>query len=133
MTNYPCAECHSNVPVKKPEGEIPRPHSSIKMKHMPNARHCYLCHDKTDRNKLRLISGQSVSFNDTPRLCGQCHPSRKRDWDRGIHGKHVGSWRGTSHRYSCSDCHDPHAPKRGTVRALPPPPFPKFGVRKQAH
>ncbi len=133
MKKFPCNECHDNAKARDIQKELPSPHSTIVMKHMADARQCYTCHDKQNRDQLRMLTGVTISFNDTPKLCGQCHPARVKDWNLGIHGKQVGSWRGTSHKYSCADCHDPHSPKRLKDKGYAPPTFPKLGVRKVAH
>ena len=129
---YPCSKCHANVPPRDLAKTPRRPHDAIELKHMPK-QDCYLCHDKEDRDQLKLITGDKISFNDTAKLCGQCHAEKARDWSRGSHGKSTGGWRGERHQWSCAECHDPHSPKTGAMVALPPPPFPKLGIPKGAH
>ena len=133
LDTFPCSECHHTVTLQEPTLPPREPHRDLVFAHMPNAGHCYQCHNRDDLDTLRLFTGELVSFDDTQTLCGQCHPAQKRDWDWGIHGKQVGSWRGLKHRYACAACHDPHSPKRPAVKAYPPPSFPHFGIRKEAH
>lgn len=84
---------------------------------------CFDCHDGDDRDMLRLANGELIEFEDTPRLCGQCHGDTHREWIAGVHGKRTGSWVGEQDRATfadaevkdveyrvCSVCHDPHAP-----------------------
>lgn len=128
--DYPCSQCHDNFnarPVKRP----PRsPHAAVKLDHMDTGYECYLCHAENDMDSLILRDGTKVPIGESHRLCGGCHSQVKRDWDDGIHGKQTGSWLGTRHRYTCADCHTPHAPKRGTMMALPPPVRPEYGIDK---
>ena len=81
---------------------------------------CFDCHDGDDRDMLRLANGELIEFDETPRLCGQCHGETYRDWVAGVHGKRTGSWVGEHDQETfelgkqeyrvCSSCHDPHAP-----------------------
>ena len=91
---------------------------------------CYQCHSKDKMDLLVLQDGKTVTIDDSHLLCGECHSLVKRDWDKAIHGKQVGSWSGTKHRYTCADCHDPHKPKRDKMKARPAPPRPKYGIDK---
>ncbi len=103
---------------------------------------CFICHDFDQRSKLRLLSGEMISFEESPRLCYQCHQKRYDTWLYGDHGKSKpeldlttdASHNNTtieeleSRRYRCSDfrCHNPHNPKLykvglGIGYPLPPP------------
>jgi hypothetical protein len=128
--DFPCSQCHDNFkarPVKRP----PRnPHSTVRLDHMDTGYECYQCHAENDMDMLVLRDETKVSIGESHHLCGGCHSLIKKDWDAGIHGKQVGSWLGTRHRYTCAECHDPHAPVRGKMKALPPPVRPKYGIEK---
>jgi hypothetical protein len=57
-------------------------------------------------------------------LCAQCHGTTYRDWQRGMHGKTMGSWdksSGKQRRLLCTECHNPHAPAYGRLAPLPGP------------
>ena len=83
---------------------------------------CFDCHDPEDRDMLRLSNGELLEFEETPRLCGQCHGATHREWIAGVHGKRTGRWDGEKTYMVCSSCHDPHAP---LFEPLVPEPAPK--------
>ena len=86
-------------------------HKESVLKHGMNAR-CLNCHFGENRDKLVLLDGTLVDFGESPRLWSQCHGTVYRDWQRGMHGKTMGSWdaaSGKQYRLSCSECHDPHS------------------------
>ncbi len=71
-----------------------------------------------------LHDGTRIGFNYAPRLCAQCHGTVFRDWERGTHGKTMGSWDADDprrHRLACNDCHDPHSPAYPKFAPLPGP------------
>ena len=135
LSDYPCSTCHVTVSLAQAPaqaGTAPRgPHRGMTLRHMATVRNCQVCHPLDDLDQLRLLDDSRIPFDNAHEVCGQCHAERKRDWDLGIHGKQIGSWRGVKHRYACTRCHDPHAPARPTMTAYPPPPFPEQGIRKR--
>lgn len=118
-----CNGCHQIFAVR-PTDDRPREyHLDIHLRHGLNNR-CINCHDAGDMQRLTLRDGTSVPFSDTPRLCAQCHGTVYRDWQRGTHGKTLGSWVTDSpdqHRLNCNQCHDPHSPKYDPYVPLPGP------------
>ena len=48
-------------------------HTDIVLKHDEEHRWCLDCHDADDRDLLHLASGERVPFDESYRLCGQCH------------------------------------------------------------
>lgn len=130
---FPCNSCHAHIEPTRGPPPVVGKHRRMVFDHFEGITDCFLCHDKDDMNRLRLLSDDELSFNDSHRLCGQCHGEKLRDFELGAHGKVVGSWRGSRYRYTCADCHDPHRPRPPQVVALPAPPFPVFGIRKGAH
>lgn len=118
-----CNGCHQIFQSSHPAGAIPSYHQDIRLYHGLNNR-CVNCHDSADRQRLTLRDGATVSFADTPQLCAQCHGTAFRDWQRGTHGKTLGSWVTHSeaqHRLSCNECHNPHAPRYEPYTPLPGP------------
>lgn len=98
-------------------------HTEIRLDHGLNAR-CINCHDAEDRERLTLRDGTTVPYAETPLLCAQCHGTTYRDWQRGIHGKTLGSWVSGSEaqrRLGCNECHDPHSPRYPAYEPLPAP------------
>jgi hypothetical protein len=118
-----CMECHRLM--TPPEQAHPRlmQHRDIRLDHGINDQ-CFNCHDRFDRGRLLLRTGETVPFAEAPRLCGQCHGTTWRYWQRGVHGRSNGYWdtsRGTRRRLSCIECHDPHGPAFDPMTPLPAP------------
>ncbi len=84
-------------------------HRDIRLKHA-DWHWCLNCHSTYERNKLKLITGENISFEQSYRLCGQCHGTIFRDWKLGVHGRRVGQWDGKKLYLLCAHCHDPHKP-----------------------
>ncbi len=119
----PCSDCHKLFTPSPVEPRTLVQHKEIVLNHGLNAR-CLNCHDGKDRDKLVLHDGTLVGFSDTPKLCSQCHGTVYRDWQRGVHGKTLGSWdaqSGKQHRLACNECHDPHSPAYKPIAPLPGP------------
>jgi len=102
---------------------------------------CLNCHDDEDRDKLKGIDGELLTFNQSQLLCGGCHGPMLRDWDAGIHGKTTGYWdpsRGAEEatvKQLCVECHPAHdpafpsyMPMAGPVTRVDPP-----GAAKAVH
>ena len=131
---FPCSRCHQHVDeeMKSPDS-FEKVHGRITFQHMKQIKDCNFCHDKKDYNYLRLFDGTRVDFNSSYQVCLQCHGEKKKDWETGVHGKQVGSWKGIKYRSSCVECHDAHFPQFKKVKADPAPPRPKLGIKKGAH
>ena len=65
-------------------------HDDIVLQHDEEHRWCLDCHDAADRDLLHLASGERVPFEESYRLCGQCHGEKLRDWRAGVHGRRTG-------------------------------------------
>ena len=120
---YPCSNCHASMEVNRKKRELKDEHTRIKLHHAETMRWCLDCHDAKNRDKLRLYSGELVNFNESYKLCGECHGPVYRDWKAGIHGKRSGSFAGPGKRtyFLCANCHDPHEPKFKPIKPEPPP------------
>ncbi len=92
----------------------------------PKSRWCFDCHNPDDRDSLRLVDGTLIGFEESYRLCGQCHGTIYRDWREGIHGRREGYWSGAKSYQLCAHCHNPHAPRFTAIEPLPPPLRPQF-------
>lgn len=131
LAGYPCQQCHQHTGG---EGNAPvTSHSEIRVKHMEGGDNCQTCHDADNPEKLRLATGKTFGLDDVHELCRQCHSTQVADWEVGIHGKNVGNWLTDVQRFACTGCHNPHKPAYGSAIAVPPPPFPRFGIPKGAH
>ena len=88
---------------------------------------CLNCHDEEDRDKLKGIDGELLTFNQSPLLCGGCHGPKLRDWDAGIHGKTTGYWDPTQGDVEatviqlCVECHPAHDPAFPAIQPMAGP------------
>lgn len=98
-----CETCHADT--------TKRAHETIVLRHAQEQRGCLDCHDAENRDLLRLANGANVRFEESFKLCGQCHGTQYRDWKIGLHGKRTGSWNGRREYRLCVHCHYPHDPK----------------------
>jgi hypothetical protein len=118
---FPCSECHADMEVNETRRELDFHEDIVLKNHAEEQRWCLDCHNPTDRDKLRLASGQLILFEKSYLLCGQCHGTIFRDWKAGVHGKRTGYWNGKKQYRLCVHCHDPHQPKFKPLQPLPPP------------
>lgn len=121
---FPCSDCHEDREPNPRRRELEEEHTDIVLHHGTRERWCFDCHNPDNRDKLRLASGTLIDFDDSYRLCGQCHGPKLRDWRIGIHGKRTGQWNGKKKYYLCANCHNPHSPKFKPLKPLPPPVHP---------
>lgn len=121
---FPCSDCHDPEDPEDVDPEpraLEDPHSPIALDHGSDDGWCYQCHNPLDRDRLHLASGRPVDFEESYKLCGQCHGEKLRDWQVGVHGKRTGYWNGPKEYLLCVHCHSPHKPRFGPLRPLPPP------------
>jgi hypothetical protein len=119
-----CTECHAPLDLELANPMQASPHH-VALKHGMND-WCFNCHDAAQRERLGMQDLTTIGFADVPRLCAQCHGTTYRDWQRGMHGKTMGSWEKTGglaaqRRLLCTECHDPHAPAYPRLTPLPGP------------
>jgi len=118
---FPCSDCHADMEPNQKRRELTDMHTDIVLHHAEGQRWCLDCHNPNDRDKLRLVSGEVITFSESYRLCGQCHGDKFRDWKVGVHGKRTGYWNGDKEYLLCAHCHNPHDPKFKPLKPLPPP------------
>lgn len=125
---FPCTECHveKDLPTNKTRRQLVDAHDDIVLKHDEEHRWCLDCHDAENRDRLHLASGEAVPFEESYRVCGQCHGEKYRDWRAGVHGRRIGQWNGAKEYLLCVHCHNPHQPR---FKALAPKPAPLPPVR----
>jgi hypothetical protein len=122
---FPCSDCHADMDVDTEPRELGF-HEEIQINHGPKERWCLDCHNPDDRDHLRLVNGSLVGFDESYKLCGQCHGTIFRDWREGIHGRRRGYWNGAKSYLLCAHCHNPHAPAFRPIEPMPPPVRPTF-------
>jgi hypothetical protein len=123
---FPCSACHADLEPDPTPRKMEYFHEDIELKHGDDSRWCFDCHNADDRDHLRLVSGELIDFDESYRLCGQCHGTIYRDWREGIHGRRRGYWNGAKSYLLCAHCHNPHAPAFRPLHPLPPPVRPDF-------
>ena len=112
IKSYACTECHSK-PLAGMQHIITgqRAHWDITLGHADeNAMNCATCHNGNDMDNLNSLTGNTVDFNTSYRLCSQCHAPQFEDWKGGAHGKNIGGWARPRAAMTCVNCHDPHRP-----------------------
>jgi hypothetical protein len=118
----PCSDCHDpEIPVNTRRRELTTAHQEIRLAHDEEHRWCLDCHDASNRDMLHLASGDLVSFEESYRLCGQCHGDKYRDWRAGVHGRRTGRWDGEKTYLLCVHCHNAHAPAFQPIEPEPTP------------
>ena len=118
---FPCNDCHSEIEPNTLRRELVEMHDDIIFDHDSENRWCLACHNTIDRDSLVLAGGKLLGFNESYKLCGQCHGPKYRDWKLGIHGKRTGEWNGQKQYRLCVHCHDPHSPKIKSLKPMPAP------------
>jgi len=126
---FPCSNCHGMMPVDRTRRELTGFHTEIQLKHDEENRWCLDCHDADNRDQLHLAGGDPVPFEESYRLCGQCHGEKYRDWREGIHGRRSGDWNGHKTYLLCAHCHNPHQPHFQPIQPEPAPVPPGNGMR----
>ena len=125
LSLYPCSDCHDQDWETDPERrELGDPHNEIPgpfVNHDSKRRWCLDCHNAKNRDKLRLINGKLVDFNEYYKVCEQCHGKIYREWKMGVHGKRTGNWNGEKQWMHCTQCHNPHNPPFKPIKPEPAP------------
>jgi hypothetical protein len=118
---YPCSQCHKYWQTNPIPHELAPVHR-VGLNHGQNRFWCLTCHDDEDRDSLHTERDGKVGFNESWRVCGQCHAKRQKDWYFGAHGKRVNGWQEEPVRYNCTHCHNPHFPPFEKRQPQPKPP-----------
>ncbi len=119
---FPCSQCHNeDMPANPERRELEDMHTEIVLHHDQEHRWCLDCHDAENRDRLHLANGTLVRFEESYRLCGQCHGDKYRDWRAGVHGRRTGHWNGDKQYLLCVHCHNSHEPAFKPMKPLPPP------------
>ena len=145
IRNFPCTKCHDNKFVDSRVRELRDEHTNLTFEHGGGRFWCYdSCHKGTDIDNLVSIRGSRIPYDESYKLCGQCHYQRL-DWFFGGHGKRqgawedqrkipaaadelkvedrsqIGRWGGERAILNCTECHNPHSPSIKPFEPSPPP------------
>jgi len=130
-----CMDCHDLWESGKQQRDVLVQHKNVQLNHGEN-NNCFNCHDKEQRDKLRLRGEKLIGFDDSVLLCAQCHGPTWRDWQAGSHGRTNGYWdsaRGIQERQKCVACHDPHHPAFPQLVPFPGPNTLRMGNPNEVH
>jgi hypothetical protein len=106
---------HKEVFVPK-TNKTSKEHFDIEISHGTLKKSCADCHDVNNSNKL-MAPG---TFENTSLLCNRCHSGRYIEWQNGMHGKKITSWKNNI-AYHCIDCHNPHSVSFKQMQSKPAP------------
>ena len=121
LESYPCMDCHEDEETNLEIRELEEEHDELTLEHGGERFWCLTCHQPDNRDYLRSLKNNAIDFDQSYRLCGQCHFQRQKDWFFGAHGKRMGNWMGERKLYLCTECHDPHSPSIKPIKPNPPP------------
>jgi hypothetical protein len=117
---FPCSDCHDeSMKTNRERRALEDDHEELEVVH--GDLWCLQCHAPDDRDALQLSDGTRIAFEDSWKLCTQCHGKKLAEWKAGIHGKRTGHWWGPKEYRTCIECHEPHAPAWKPIEPLPPP------------
>jgi hypothetical protein len=147
LTKYPCTGCHDNSFIDRRVRKLTEEHPTLKFDHGNGRLWCYdACHNGRDMDHLVTLRRQQVDYDESYKVCGQCHFERQKDWTFGGHGRKVGAWaepakvpekheelkvadrakighwKGERELLNCTACHNPHSP---AIRPFTPSPAPQ--------
>ena len=121
LESYPCMDCHEDEETNLEIRELEEEHDELTLEHGGERFWCLTCHQPDNRDYLRSLKNNAIDFDQSYRLCGQCHFQRQKDWFFGAHGKRMENWLGERKLYLCTECHDPHSPSIKPIKPNPPP------------
>lgn len=111
IQSYACTECHTDDLDKIKGKEVQKGHWNITLKHAnENTMNCVTCHNGDDMDNLKSLTGTKIDFNNSYKICSQCHSKQFEDWKGGAHGKRIASWAPPRASMTCVNCHNPHSP-----------------------
>ena len=111
IQSFPCSNCHTQDLVSLKGKETPKSHWQIEIHHASvESMQCATCHDLNKPNQLTSLTGAKIDFNESYKLCSQCHSNQYKDWKGGAHGKSLSGWVPPRVSQTCTGCHNPHKP-----------------------
>lgn len=147
LTKYPCTGCHDNSFIDRRVRKLVDEHPTLQFDHGNGRLWCYdACHNGRDMDHLVTLRRRQVDYDESYKVCGQCHFERQKDWTFGAHGRRagafadapkvperheqlkvedrsrIGHWKGERLLLNCTACHNPHSP---AIRPFTPSPAPE--------
>ena len=112
IKSYNCTECHTKpLNEMQSNGDNKKAHWGISLAHAnENTLNCISCHNGDNMDDLKSLTGMRIDFNNSYKLCSQCHTKQFEDWKGGAHGKRIAGWAPPRASFTCVNCHDPHDP-----------------------
>ncbi|MCB9426510.1 MAG: cytochrome c3 family protein [Flavobacteriales bacterium] len=112
IKSFACTECHSKPLYQLQNENIgKKAHWDIKLNHADDTTmDCKTCHNPNNMDNLKSITNMPIDFNQSYKLCSQCHTKQFDDWAGGAHGKKIGGWAPPRASLTCVNCHNPHKP-----------------------
>jgi len=115
IKSFKCTECHIKPLKEMQNADIKKAHWNIKLKHANlEVMNCVTCHNGNNIDKLKSLTGHTIDFDKSYKLCSQCHHKQSKDWIGGAHGKRIGTWVPPRVSKTCVNCHNPHSPSFDT-------------------
>lgn len=114
IKSFPCSNCHSKSIEQlslNRKGNERKAHWDIKMVHgNSDVMNCFTCHSESNLDELVSLTSKPIVFDQSFKLCSQCHSTQYKDWLGGSHGKRLGGWAPPKIINTCANCHNPHKP-----------------------
>lgn len=133
LKSFPCEKCHKGFKLGVLAGAVDYPHKGLPLHHMEELRKCTFCHSSRNPNFLNLLDGELVSYDESYKVCQQCHGPTAYNWSRGMHGRLTGQWNGERTIYVCVTCHQAHDPKFKPMAPAVAPFMPERVIIKGEH
>ena len=113
IASYACTECHNkSLEELGSEVRLKRAHWDIELVHADEIMmNCTTCHNTSNMDNLNTLLGKEVDYNNSFKLCAQCHTNQYESWLGGAHGKNIGGWTPPRAAMTCVNCHNPHQPQ----------------------
>jgi hypothetical protein len=112
IQSFACSECHiGSLDKMSPIPSDQQAHWNISIEHAdPSIMDCTTCHTDDNMDMLHSLTGTAIDYDESFKLCAQCHNQQFDDWKGGAHGKQLGGWATPRVSMTCVNCHNPHAP-----------------------
>lgn len=108
LARFPCSDCHQGATATY-LNRARKAHWDVVLEHPQGDSSCWLCHDPASGGLVDLQK-KRLGFDESFRLCAQCHFGEHRDWLSGAHGKRLSGWGQERVVETCTGCHNPHRP-----------------------